>query len=200
MCLSHEDGRNCDRETTPDCRALAFRASSGLRAGAQQLLGSLHHAFRRLTRATRHQRPALHTKITTAGVCDETASTGLHVGVNDANVEACLVLRDLFGSEEPENDPRLIRERVARRFCCRRSYAYILLRAALMSRARKHRSCRRFFLQGVRSFVPNAPKFRSYFIEMRSRTQRGNFMCNRQGEDMRATFLHTYCMYLLILL
>ena len=95
MCLSHEDGRNCDRETTPDCRALAFRASSGLRAGAQQLLGSLHHAFRRLTRATRHQRPALHTKITTAGVCDETASTGLHVGVNDANVEACLVLRDL---------------------------------------------------------------------------------------------------------
>ena len=66
MCLSHEDGRNCDRETTPDCRALAFRASSGLRAGAQQLLGSLHHAFRRLTRATRHQRPALHTKITTA--------------------------------------------------------------------------------------------------------------------------------------
>ena len=148
MCLSHEDGRNCDRETTPDCRALAFRASSGLRAGAQQLLGSLHHAFRRLTRATRHQRPALHTKITTAGVCDETASTGLHVGVNDANVEACLVLRDLFGSEEPENDPRLIRERVARRFCCRRSYAYILLRAALMSRARKHRSCHRFFLQG----------------------------------------------------
>ena len=148
MCLSHEDGRNCDRETTPDCRALAFRASSGLRAGAQQLLGSLHHAFRRLIRATRHQRPALHTKITTAGVCDETASTGLHVGVNDANVEACLVLRDLFGSEEPENDPRLIRERVARRFCCRRSYAYILLRAALMSRARKHRSCHRFFLQG----------------------------------------------------
>ena len=116
MCLSHEDGRNCDRETTPDCRALAFRASSGLRAGAQQLLGSLHHAFRRLIRATRHQRPALHTKITTAGVCDETASAGLHVGVIDANVEACLVSRDLFGSEEPENDPRLIRERVARRF------------------------------------------------------------------------------------
>ena len=44
----------------------------------------------------------------------------------------------------------------------------------------------------LRSFVPNAPKFRSYFIEMRSTTQRGNFMCNRQGEDMRATFLHTY--------
>ena len=67
---------------------------------------------------TRHQdqRPALHTKVTTAGVCDETASAGLHVGVIDANVEACLVSRDLFGSEEPENDPRLIRERVARRF------------------------------------------------------------------------------------
>ena len=164
MCLSHEDGRNCDRETTPDCRALAFRASSGLRAGAQQLLGSLHHAFRRLTRATRHQRPALHTKITTAGVCDETASTGLHVGVNDANVEACLVLRDLFGSEEPENDPRLIRERVARRFCCRRSYAYILLRAALMSRARKHRSCHRFFLQGVEKGVPNSLKLSQCLI------------------------------------
>ena len=44
----------------------------------------------------------------------------------------------------------------------------------------------------LRSFVPNAPKFRPYFIEMRSTTQRGNFMCNRQGEDMRATFLHTY--------
>ena len=67
---------------------------------------------------TRHQdqRPALHTKVTTAGVCDETASAGLHVGVIDANVEACLVSRDLFGSEEPESDPRLIRERVARRF------------------------------------------------------------------------------------
>jgi hypothetical protein len=108
---------------------------------------------------TRHQdqRPALHTKVTTAGVCDETASAGLHVGVIDANVEACLVSRDLFGSEEPENDPRLIRERVARRFCCRRSYAYILLRAALMSRARKHRSCRRFFLQGVSEHRTEAP-------------------------------------------
>ena len=116
MRLSHEDGRNCDRGPTPACRALAFLASSSLRAGAQQLLGSLHHAFRRLTRATRHQRPALHTKVTTAGVCDETAAADLHVGVIDANVEACLVSRDLFGSEEPENDPRLIRERVPRRF------------------------------------------------------------------------------------
>ena len=44
----------------------------------------------------------------------------------------------------------------------------------------------------LRSFVPTTPKFRPYFIEMRSTTQRGNFMCNRQGEDMRATFLHTY--------
>ena len=116
MRLSHEDGRNCDREPTPACRALAFRANSSLQAGAQQLLGSLHHAFCRLIRATRHQRPAFHTKVTTAGVCDETAAADLHVGVIDANVEACLVSRDLFGSEEPENDPRLIRERVARRF------------------------------------------------------------------------------------
>ena len=49
-------------------------------------------------------------------MCDVTAAADLHVGVIDANVEACLVSRDLFGSEEPENDPRLIRERVPRRF------------------------------------------------------------------------------------
>ena len=112
--LSHEDGRNCDREPTPACRASAFWASSGLQAGAQQLLGSLRHAFRRLIRATRHQRLALHTKVTTAGVCDETASAGLHVGVIDANMEACLVSIDLFGSDEPESDPRLIRERTTK--------------------------------------------------------------------------------------
>ena len=114
MCLSHEDGRNCDRETTPDCRALAFRASSGLRAGAQQLLGSLHHAFRRLTRATRHQRPALHTKITTAGVCDETASTVQKqlggVPADEVEMEGSQVARPPGSRLNSQNAPRFGRK------------------------------------------------------------------------------------------
>ena len=47
----------------------------------------------------------------------------------------------------------------------------------------------------LRSFVPNAPKFRPYFIEMRSTTQRGNFMCNRRGRH--ASYIPTYLLTVL---
>ena len=53
----------------------------------------------------------------------------------------------------PTSEPRLIRQRVARRFRCRRSCACILLRATLMLAARLHRSCHRYFSQGGKKII-----------------------------------------------
>ena len=73
----------------------------------------------------------------------------------------------------PTSELRLIRERVARRLRCRRSCACILLRATLMSRARLHRSCHRYFSHGARcnAIQPQAQRRRQNRTVARTRNE-----------------------------